>query len=189
MFSVPAVPSWNALHPLIIHFPVALLLISPIFILIGAALRPDKSRPYLIAAMILLLVGTAGIFVAVETGEAAAELAQRVPRIEQVLETHESLAHKARVAFLVVSIVFAGVVAGPKMLKKEDTRLTTTILPIAFVLLYLPACFLLINTAHNGGRLVHEFGIRATGFSSFVDAKNVGPSGDAVQVITGEKED
>lgn len=189
MFSLPPIPSWNAFHPLVIHFPVALLLISPIFILIGAAVRPDKSRPYLIAAMVLLVVGTAGIFVAVETGEAAAERAQRLPRIEPILETHESLAHKARVAFLVLSVVFAGVVAAPKLLKKEDTRLTTTILPIAFLLLYLPACFLLINTAHNGGRLVHEFGIRATGFSSFVDAKSIVPSGDAAPVMTGEKED
>ena len=57
MLQFPAIPSWDALHPLIIHFPIALLLIAPIFIrVVGAALTPAKGRSYLIAAMVLLLV-------------------------------------------------------------------------------------------------------------------------------------
>ena len=66
MLQFPAIPSWDALHPLIIHFPIALLLIAPIFIVVGAVLTPAKGRSYLIAAMVLLLVGTASIFVAVQ---------------------------------------------------------------------------------------------------------------------------
>ena len=79
MLQFPAIPSWDALHPLIIHFPIALLLIAPIFIVVGAVLTPAKGRSYLIAAMVLLLVGTASIFVAVESGEAAGKLAERTP--------------------------------------------------------------------------------------------------------------
>ena len=67
MFQFPQIPSWDALHPLVIHFPIALLLIAPVFVFVGALLAPAKGRPYLMAAMFLLLLGTAGTFIAVET--------------------------------------------------------------------------------------------------------------------------
>jgi len=79
MLQLPPIPSWDALHPLIIHFPIALLLIAPVFIIAGAVLQPAKGRAYLVAAMVLLLAGTAAIYVAIETGEAAGKLAERVP--------------------------------------------------------------------------------------------------------------
>ena len=105
MFQFPPLPSWDALHPLVIHFPIALLIIAPIFILAGALLQPPKGRSYLIAAMALLLLGTAGTFVAVATGEAAGELADRLPGVDQVLETHESLAERTRAVFSVLSVI------------------------------------------------------------------------------------
>ena len=161
MLQFPAIPSWDALHPLIIHFPIALLLIAPIFIVVGAVLTPAKGRAYLVAAMVLLLVGTATIFVAVQTGEAAGKLAERTPGMDLVLETHESLAERTRAVFSVLSVIFVALLAVPWLLKRADTRLTTTILPLAFLVLYSAGALLLVNTAHNGGRLVHEFGIRA----------------------------
>ena len=161
MLQFPPIPSWDALHPLIIHFPIALLLIAPIFIVIGAVLTPAKARSYLFAALVLLLVGTASIFVAVETGEAAGKLAERAPGMEQVLETHESLAERTQAVFSVLSLIFLALLAVPWSLKRADTRLTTTILPLAFLVLYSAGALLLVNTAHNGGRLVHEFGVRA----------------------------
>lgn len=176
MLHLPPIPSWDALHPLIIHFPIALLLVAPIFIVVGAVLQPAKGRAYLIAAMILLLVGTAAIFVAVETGEAAGKLAERVPGMERVLETHESLAERTRAVFSVLSIIFVALLVAPRLLKKTDTRLTTTILPLAFLVLYGAGALLLVNTAHNGGRLVHEFGVRAMVASAPTNATNAMPA-------------
>jgi uncharacterized membrane protein len=161
MLQFPAIPSWDALHPLIIHFPIALLLIAPTFIVVGALLTPAKGRSYLIAAMVLLVVGTASIFVAVETGEAAGKLAERSPGMEQALETHESLAERTQAVFSVLSVIFLSLLAVPWLLRRADTRLTTTILPLAFLVLYSAGVLLLVNTAHHGGRLVHEFGVRA----------------------------
>jgi uncharacterized membrane protein len=161
MLHFPPIPSWDGLHPLIIHFSIALLLIAPFFIVVGAALTPAKGRPYLIAAMFLLLAGTASIFVAVETGEAAGKLAERLPGVEQVIENHQSLAERTQAVFSVLSLIFVALIAVPWLLKRPDTRLTTTILPLAFLVLYAAGTLLLINTAHNGGRLVHEFGVRA----------------------------
>lgn len=170
MVHLPPIPSWDALHPLIIHFPIALLLITPIFIVVGAALAPTKGRPYLIAAMILLLVGTASIFVAVETGEAAGKLAERTPGMERVLESHQSLAERTQAVFSVLSVILVALIAVPWLLKRADSRLTTTILPLAFLVLYSAGALLLVNTAHNGGRLVHEFGVRAMVSPTQVDA-------------------
>lgn len=161
MLHFPPIPSWDGLHPLIIHFPIALLLIAPIFVVVGAALTPAKGRTYLIAAMGLLLAGTASIFIAVETGEAAGKLAERTPGMEQILENHQSLAERTQAVFSVLSVIFVALISVPWLAKQADTRLTTTILPLAFLVLYSAGALLLINTAHNGGRLVHEFGVRA----------------------------
>ena len=161
MLHLPPIPSWDAWHPMIIHFPIALLLIAPVFILLGALLEPARGRPYLMAAMALLLLGTAGTFVAVETGEAAAQIAERAPGVEQVIETHESLAERTRAVFSVLSVIFLALLAGPQFLKRTDSRLTTTILPLAFLILYSAGILLLVNTAHNGGRLVHEYSVKA----------------------------
>ena len=32
MLQLPPMPTWDAMHPLLIHFPIVLLLISPLFI-------------------------------------------------------------------------------------------------------------------------------------------------------------
>lgn len=161
MFQFPPIPSWDALHPMIIHFPIALLLIAPVFILLGAVLKPAKGHPYLIAAMGLLLLGTAGTFLAIATGEAAGELAERMPGVAGVLETHEAMAERTRAVFSVLSVIFVALLAVPRWLQRADNRLTTTVLPLAFLILYSAGILLLLNTAHNGGRLVHEFGVRA----------------------------
>jgi len=176
MLQFPAIPTWGALHPLIIHFPIALLLVAPIFIVVGAALTPAKGRAYLIAAMVLLLVGTVAILVAVQTGEAAGKLAERTPGMEQVLETHESLAERTQAVFSVLSVIFLALLAVPWLLKRADTRLTTTVLPLAFLVLYSAGALLLVNTAHNGGRLVHEFGVRAMVTSAPADANAALPT-------------
>ncbi|HEV2396281.1 MAG TPA: DUF2231 domain-containing protein [Candidatus Sulfotelmatobacter sp.] len=161
---------------MIIHFPIALLLMAPFFIVVGAALTPARGRPYLIAALVLLLAGTASIFVAVETGEAAGKLAERTPGMQQILENHQSLAERTQAVFSVLSVIFVALIVVPWFLKRADTRLTTTILPLAFLVLYSAGALLLVNTAHNGGRLVHEFGVRAILSSSPVGTESALPT-------------
>ncbi len=175
MFQLPPVPSWNGLHPLIIHFPIVLLLIAPLFVLISLVLPPVKSRPWLGAALLLLALGTASVFVAIETGEAAGKLAERTPEINAVLENHQRLAERTEIVFSVATVLLAALLLVPVFMRRAPSRLTATILPIVFLLLYVPAAGLLINTAHNGGRLVHEFGVRAIVAPSPIPAT---PAGD-----------
>ncbi|MGE5205711.1 MAG: DUF2231 domain-containing protein [Chlamydiota bacterium] len=161
MIQFPPIPAWDALHPLIVHFPIALLLVTPLFILIGALQRRDKGEMYLVSALILMALGTGAVFVALETGEAAGKLAERTPEINAVLEHHEQLAEKTRMAFSMLTVIFAAILLLPRLLRRSSGWLARPALPLIFLVLYGAGMMLLVNTAHNGGRLVHEFGVRA----------------------------
>ena len=173
MIQMPAIPPWEGLHPLIVHFPIALLLITPLLVIAGALLTPEKGRIVLYTALGLMLIGTLGTFLAAATGEAAGKLAERTPQVDAVLERHEELADATRAVFAGLTCIFAAIVFAPKVFRKLPGRLVTTALPLIFLLFYGAGMLLLANTAHNGGRLVHEFGIKAM----------VGPSSGP---ITGE---
>jgi esterase/lipase superfamily enzyme len=86
-------------------FPIVLLLQSPLTLVISAAVPPTKARPYMIVALLALLLGTASLFVATSTGEAAGELAQRGGAMKAVLESHEELASETRIIFSILSAI------------------------------------------------------------------------------------
>lgn len=157
----PPFPTWDSLHPMIIHFPIVLLLLSPVFVLIGAILSPPKARPYMIVGLALLLLGTGSLIVAAATGEAAAKLAERGGPVDTVLASHENLAEQTEIVFAVLSVVLVGIVALPWILRREETRLTTTLVPLSFLVLYGAGILSVVNTAHAGARLVHEYGVHA----------------------------
>jgi uncharacterized membrane protein len=161
MVEFPPLPSWDGLHPLIVHFPIALLLIAPLFIIVGMALRRARGRPFLWGALLLMTMGTAAAFIAVSTGEAAGKLAERTPEINAVLEHHEELAETTRVVFVVLTVIFAAMLLVPAALGRQSGRLVSVFLPLVFLVCYGAGVVLLANTAHNGGRLVHELGVQA----------------------------
>ncbi len=161
MFDFPPNPTWDSLHVLIIHFPIALLLLSPLFIAISAVLKPPRGKPYMVAALIVLLLGTASLFVAGSTGHAAAELADRGGAIDPVLQMHEDLASKTQFTFAGLTVALLTVFLLPTVLRRGEIRLFSTTLPAAFLVVYTAGILLLVNTAHAGGRLVHEFGVHA----------------------------
>lgn len=157
----PPFPTWDSLHPMIIHFPIVFLLLSPVFVLISAILSPPQCRPHMILGLIMLLLGTGSLILAAATGEAAAKLAERGGPVDAVLASHESLAKETEIVFSVLTIVLVGIFALPRMLRREETRLTTTLVPISFLVLYGAGILSVVNTAHAGARLVHEFGVHA----------------------------
>ena len=161
MIQMPPIPSWEGLHPLIVHFPIVLLLIAPLLVLVGALLKPESGRPVLYVALGLMVAGTLSAFLAGATGEAAGKLAERTPEISAVLERHEELADATRAVFSALTVIFAAILFAPMMFRKLSGRLVSTVLPLVFLLFYGVGVLLLMNTAHNGGRLVHEFGVKA----------------------------
>ncbi len=160
MFELPPIPTWDGLHPLIVHFPIALLLVAPVFIVL-ALLVGRHSTLFMTSALVLMVLGTAASYVAVSTGEAAGKLADRTPEVNQVLQHHEQLAERTRLTFTVLTVVFAGLLAGPAVLKRPLARVPATVLALLFLGVYGAGAIVLANTAHNGGRLVHELGVRS----------------------------
>ena len=161
MLELPPMPAWDGLHPLVIHMPIGLLLVVPIFILIGALLPSSKGRPFLLGSLILMGLGTVSAYVATETGEAAGRLVERTPEISVVLQRHEALAERTLLIFSMLTVAFAAILFLPNALRRNPTRTYSVLAPLVFLGFYLAATIVLVNTGHNGGRLVHEFGVQA----------------------------
>ena len=161
MFLMPPIPSWDALHPLIVHFPIALLLVAPLFIIAALLVSAPRRHAFMISALVLMILGTASVYVALSTGEAAGKLAERTTQVNAMLERHEDLAERTRLTFTVLTVILAGMLTVPRLVKWEPSRATAAIVSVVFLVLYGGAALLLTNTAHNGGLLVHQFGVTA----------------------------
>ncbi len=71
---LPPIPSFVGLHPLLVHYPIALLTIAPLLLAAGLVLR--RHAPVLDGvALTLMAIGAAGAVAAVATGLAAAGVA------------------------------------------------------------------------------------------------------------------
>ena len=156
MFGLPALPAWSDLHPAVIHFPIALLLVAPLFVVAGALLHA-RGRMLLVAALALMILGTGGAWLAVATGEAASDVAESRPGLKAAVEQHEDLAETTRAVFTALTVLFALIVALPPLIRKANV-LTTTVAPLLFLIAYAAGALLLANTAHQGGQLVHQTG-------------------------------
>jgi uncharacterized membrane protein len=140
----------NPLHPAVVHFPVVLAFLLPLFVA-GAlwAIRrgANARRAWMVpvAGTIALVLST---WAAVQTGGAQADRVERVVS-EQVLDTHEEMAE----AFLVASAAVAGVallglIGG---LPGKTARVLTGVGALALVGLG-------ARVGHSGGELVYRYG-------------------------------
>lgn len=164
MLQIPPTPTWEGFHPLIVHFPIALLLVAPLFAflgLLGIRRSPSKGRPFLMAALLLMILGTGAAFLAAETGEAAARMAPETPQIRSVLEHHEGLAEGVEIISSALTAALAGILFLPRLLHRELSGSRLTVLLVLFLVACGAGALIVANTAHAGGRLVHEFGVKA----------------------------
>lgn len=160
MAVVPPLPPWEGLHPLVVHFPIALLMVAPVLVILGL-IWFTQHRALFIAGLVLMTLGTASAYLAVATGEAAHELVSGPPPLMATMEAHEELAETARLLFTILTLVYAALVLGPVLARKDFGRGVTTIAHVVFILVYLGCTLVLANAGHLGGVLVHGHGVRA----------------------------
>lgn len=149
---------WGSIHPIIVHAPVALLCIAPLFILIGLVFQ-KSARPFFICALILLLAGTFSIYLAVSTGEHASETLKPDPATLKTLELHDRLGEIMRTDFTVLTSIFLTYLFSSSFLSRKFGLKTVRLALILFLIIYACHLVLLFNTAHQGGKLVHHHGI------------------------------
>ena len=146
-------PDIGSLHPQVVHFVVALLIVGVIARIVSLIpLGPRWSFANGMAATLLLL-GTAAAVVAVQSGLDAHEKVESIPGVRQAVNVHEDYGKDTRNIFLVVSAIEIAllIVAGRKPGVAKGLRALSAVVGIiGGVYLY--------EAGDHGGDLVYSYG-------------------------------
>ena len=148
------------MHPSIVHFPIALLLVAPVFVILAIFRRPERTA-FGLSALILMMLGTVAAFVAVASGEASAHALAVTGAVHELIEEHEEGAELARTLFALLTLVYGVILLVPLFVRKWRPGWPFRSLSAVFLVLYLAAGAVLVTAAHRGGMLVHEHGVTA----------------------------
>lgn len=122
-----------------------------------------------------MLLGTAGAYLAMETGEATAEMVDRTDAInadEAALRTGQTTC----IVFTVLSVLWAVIMLASGPITRRIRAAGTLTLTIVFLAGYGTGMLMLANTGHLGGRLVHELGVRAAWLPPGPQSNNATPT-------------
>lgn len=135
----------ESLHPVVVHFPIALLLTGVGLELTALLLkRPSLSQ----AARWNLALGMFGAAAAVWTGYRAADIAKHSFEIHQVMELHRKLG--------IATLVLAATIVLWRLWRGDRVGRVAKALRLVIMAVMVGA---LAYGAHLGGRLVYEFGV------------------------------
>jgi len=138
------------IHPLLVHFPIALLVTGFFVDLAGRALKIDWLGK---AALLMLIAGALFTIVATRTGSAEEDRILQTPAIHETLEEHED-------GGKMTMWVFLGLAAARSVLtwRKKFGPAAGWV----FLILWAAGLALLVETAHHGGQLVYLHGAGAS---------------------------
>ncbi len=141
-------PSFGSLHPIIVHFVVALGILGVIFRL-GANLNPFAwANP---AARVLLISAAVAALLAAQSGDAAHGPAERIPGARSAVQEHEEAGEWARNMFLVVGLLeVAGLALRSRERLARGCAIASSIGGIA-------AGFAVYRAGDLGGELVYSY--------------------------------
>jgi uncharacterized membrane protein len=134
-------------HPLVVHFPLALLLTSVVAALYAAARGAGAVAGF---ARALLWLGTAACAVAVITGFLAAQSVAPVKAAADTIHEHQNFAY----ALLALAATLSGWSFVAWMRTHAAPRPTSL-----WVAAQVALGVLLVLTGRDGGRLVHNYGV------------------------------
>lgn len=131
-------------HPMLVHFPIALLFASVLFDIASTVFTRDSLRE---AAQWLLGLGLLGDIVAAIAGDQAEGAAEKAGVAEALIETHETLAY---MTLGIMAVLFLS-----RLLLRN--RFSTKAL-IAYFMMATAGLIAVSATGHTGGNLVYEHG-------------------------------
>ena len=132
------------LHPMIVHFPIALLIVGFLTDIAGLIIKRELFTQ---TGFYLLILGALGTMAALLSGEMAGDGIAEQGLLKQAIEQHEGAAE--------LSIWLVGITAGIRiilvLLKKYSG-----ILKIAVLVLFFASVLSIARTGYYGGKLVYE---------------------------------
>jgi uncharacterized membrane protein len=135
------------IHPLFVHFPIALLSTAVLFDFIGIIFKKDSFKS---AGWWCLLFGTAGIAATITTGLFAEQSAILWGDSKAIFEKHETLGYIAGGLF---ASLLVWRIIGKTVLPKTKGLL------VLYFIIGAAAVGTMFSGAHLGGRMVYEFGV------------------------------
>jgi uncharacterized membrane protein len=147
-------PGWAPnLHPLVVHFPIALLLTAAGLDVVGWALRCNRSLRFVATALYVL--GTLAIVAAYLTGRAAAGTVWLPGMAHAAVKEHWDWAFRTVCFFTILTVV--------RLVLLWRVRAAPRPALIALLTLAgLLGAVLLGETGDRGGRLVYQHGVGIT---------------------------
>ena len=158
MAHLTMLPGWDGIPPLLIHFPLTLFFLAPVFVVFAGFAKTTTRQTFLISALTVMLLGSASTYAAFEAGQTAAAAVTPTGELQTVIERHHELASLARSSLTAATLLF-GLTLLICMCFRLQVHELTGVLPLGSVVFYSLGLFWLINTAYHGERLVHEFGV------------------------------
>ena len=146
---------------MVIHFPIALLFVTPVFVLL-AALLGKRGRWFGLTALMLLVMGTVSGAVAVSAGKAAFDALESVEDGGwEVGEEHQQAAQEVQIMIIGLTLLYALLFAIPLVIPKWNVWKYWLLTNLVFLALLMVVNLQLAHAAHLGGRLVNQYGARA----------------------------
>ncbi len=146
MNELPAFWRTEIYHPLSVHLPLVLLALATILYIFALFIR---KRHWLEMCKVLLIIGTAGAWISVYTGNLADPIVARKICDPTVLENHENAACMVTTFFTIASVlVILDISGGLKKIKKTAA--------ILILISMLPGTGFLAYTGHLGANLVYQ---------------------------------
>jgi len=140
------VTDWTHLHPILIHFPIALITIGVLFELIGRLRAHETWRT---VGKWNLYAGTIALGLAVASGLLAASIVSHSEEAHEIMERHEQVG-------ITLLILFSGLGAWRLLAERGGGAFGRSGI---FLALLIAGNLLLGYGAYLGGRLVYEHGL------------------------------
>lgn len=148
-------------HPKVVHFAIALLFVYAFLEAIGAVFKKEL---FTNAAYIILILGVLGSFAALQSGEQAAQIAEKWDDIGtdtiipfNLIEEHEDYANTTFFYFLALAVLRTLFAINFQKKKKWSEHFEKV--RYAFVVLAFIGCYFVYETGEHGGKLVYKHGV------------------------------